>query len=156
MPTQTPIYLSIRLEDKLEEIRQRTLDGQHQVYDPVRKKFVAWQPEEMVRQLLILYLAGVFNIPYSRMAVERGLVINGQRKRFDLVIYDKKGKPWMLAECKAFDVTISTQTAIQTAHYNSQLLCPYLLMTNGPVCLLCKVDFNSGEVQFLSSFPESV
>ena len=54
MPTQTPIYLSIRLEDKLEEIRQRTLDGQHQVYDPVRKKFVAWQPEEMVRQLLIL------------------------------------------------------------------------------------------------------
>jgi hypothetical protein len=80
MPTQTPIYLSIRLEDKLEEIRQRTLDGQHQVYDPVRKKFVAWQPEEMVRQLLILYLAGVNNIPYSRIAVERGLVINGQRK----------------------------------------------------------------------------
>jgi hypothetical protein len=79
-----------------------------------------------------------------------------KEKRFDLVIYDKKGKPWMLAECKAFDVIISTQTAIQTAHYNSQLLCPYLLMTNGPVCLLCKVDFNSGEVQFLSSFPESV
>ncbi|MBK7007202.1 MAG: hypothetical protein IPH36_00270 [Saprospiraceae bacterium] len=53
-------------------IKHRNAEGQHQVYDPVRKKYVAWQPEEMVRQLLILYLAEVFKIPYSRMAVERG------------------------------------------------------------------------------------
>ncbi|MBK7007201.1 MAG: type I restriction enzyme HsdR N-terminal domain-containing protein [Saprospiraceae bacterium] len=84
------------------------------------------------------------------------MMINGYRKRFDLVIYDKKGCPWMLAECKAFDVTISTHTAIQMANYNSQLLCPYLLMTNGPACLLCKVEFHTGEVQFLSTFPEPV
>ncbi len=156
MSAPTPVYLPIKLEEKLTEIRQRSLDGQHQVYDPVRKKFVAWQPEEMVRQLLIQYLAGVYQIPYSRMAVERGMTINGQRKRFDLVVYDKNGRPWLLAECKAFDVTISTHTAIQMANYNSQLLCPYLLMTNGPVSLLAKVDFNTGEVQFLSTFPEQV
>ena len=156
MSPPKPLYFPIRLEDKLPEIRQRTLGGQHQVYDPVRKKFVVWQPEEMVRQVLIQYLSSTHQIPYSRMAVERGMMINGQRKRFDLVIYDKKGCPWMLAECKAFDVTLSSHTAIQTANYNSLLLCPYLLMTNGPTCLLCKVVFLTGEVQFLSTFPEPV
>lgn len=154
MSSPSTIYFSIQIDKMLPEIRQRNRDGQHQVYDPVRKKYVVWQPEEMVRQLLIQYLHKVYQVPLSRMAVERGMMIQGQRKRFDLVIFDKLGKPWMLAECKAFDVSLNANTAIQTAIYNSKLECPFLLMSNGPVCLLCAVNFKTREVEFLDRFPD--
>ena len=101
------------------------------VKDPVRKKTVASTPEEAVRQALISYLHKQHNIPTSLMSVEKGHVNLGDAKRADLVIYDRRGAPWMVIECKAPGVKLSQAALNQVARYNQHYKAPYLLVTNG-------------------------
>ena len=53
----------------------------------VRKKWVALEPEEWVRQNFLRFLKSEKNYPASLMSLERQVSVNKMIKRFDAVIY---------------------------------------------------------------------
>jgi type I site-specific restriction endonuclease len=119
--------------------------------DPVRNKEVAATPEEQVRQAIILYLHNSRNIPKGLMSVEKSILQQGEQKRADLVVYDRKGAPWMVVECKAPTVSISQSTLEQVANYNRKFRAPYVLVTNG-IEHFC-VHIQEDEMTFLNEMP---
>ena len=62
------------------------------VFDRVRRKNVRATPEEIVRQLWIIYFLENLKLNPKLIAVERSFMIQGRQRRFDLVIFDKTAK----------------------------------------------------------------
>lgn len=122
---------------------RHTSDGR-QVWDVVRRKWVRLTPEEWVRQQLVHYLIVDKKFPAQLIAVERGLSYNGLLKRFDLLAYDRAGQPLLLAECKAPEVSLDTDTLHQIAVYNSRFGARHLLVTNGHTLALFTYDSQAG------------
>ncbi len=118
----------------------------------VRRKWVALEPEEWVRQHLISHLTLTLGYPLSLMAVEHRLTLNDVEKRADLVCYNHEGIPVRLAECKAPGIKLSQDTLDQAARYNLVLQVPTLLLTNGIQHYAVATDVNS-PVKVLKSIP---
>jgi type I site-specific restriction endonuclease len=53
------------------------------------------------------------------------------RKRFDILVYDKAHKPWMMIECKEPDVSLGEAVLQQVLRYGISVPVPYLVITNG-------------------------
>ncbi len=103
------------------------------IFDEIRKKWLIITPEEWVRQNFIQYLIQEKKYPPSLIAVEKTIVLNGLKKRCDIIIY-KAEKPWMIVECKEQNVPLSEKTIQQILQYNSALPSTYLVITNGNSC----------------------
>ncbi|NVO20009.1 MAG: type I restriction enzyme HsdR N-terminal domain-containing protein [Bacteroidetes bacterium] len=123
------------------------------IFDPVRKKFVNLSPEEWVRQNMLCYLVEIGEVPLSLIGVEKQLLLNGLKKRFDLVVFDRSGIPVMLIECKAPSVGIKQEVFDQAARYNMQLKARYFLITNGLEHYCCKIDYQKGAYDFIEGIP---
>jgi len=128
--------------------------GNKEIWDVVRKKYVALTPEEWVRQHLLLYLIEAKKVPASLIAVEKSMKLNGLIKRADVAVFENNGKAIMLIECKAPEVQISQKTFEQIAGYNMVYGVKYLLVSNGLEHYCAKVDFEEHEVRFLSEIPD--
>lgn len=119
------------LTDYLPSLRTKQEDGVGKIWDLVRKKWLIIQPEEMVRQLVIHHLITNANYPLSRFASEKGIKGAKTVQRYDILIYDRLIKPFMIIECKAFDIQINESSAHQLFVYNKTLDAPYACITNG-------------------------
>ncbi len=119
------------------------------VFDIIRKKYVQLTPEEWVRQHVVQYLVTEKNYPQSLLAVERGLNVNGRKKRFDVLAFNKNGQPHLLIECKSPDIAINKNIFEQIAIYNSQFKAPYLLVTNGLQHIVVKYSIDFSGYDFL-------
>ncbi len=135
------------------ELQTIVSSGKTMVYDALRKKHVLLTPEEEVRQKLIIYLLQAKKVPAGLIAIERGLKINGMIKRFDLVIYNQSGEPHLAIECKAPSVALTQSTLQQLATYNLHLKAEFLMVSNGLKHLICQVNFETREINFLDSLP---
>lgn len=124
------------------------------IFDDARKKFVSLTPEEWVRQNCLHYLRDHKNFPISLLAVEKGISVNNQNLRYDIVAYSKKAKPILLVECKAPDIKISQLTFDQIVVYNLELNVPFLLITNGLQHFCCIADFEEKRFKFLTEIPD--
>src|SRR3954453_11905707 len=82
-------------------------EGQHFIFDEVRKKHLVLTPEEWVRQHFIQYLVIIKKFPKSLIQIEGGLSLNKLQKRTDIVIFNKIGQRIMVIECKAPSVKIT-------------------------------------------------
>lgn len=133
-------------------LRLRPAAGKTQVWDPVRKKWVILTPEEHVRQYLIHYLVHALHYPMGMLAVEKTIQVGTLQKRYDVIVYDRAHKPWLLAECKAPDVLIAPATLHQLLAYHSVLQCSYWLLTNG-VDWHCADARNPQHISWLPSLP---
>ena len=80
------------------DIQVRENEGCREVFDPVRRRWVALTPEEWVRQHTILRLQAA-GYPLEVMQVEGAIEVNGMSRRCDIVVYCS-GQPWMIVECK--------------------------------------------------------
>lgn len=60
------------------------------VLDPVRRKEVMLTPEELLRQLVLLYILEVKRYPLNRIRSEIGLTLNKRPKRCDIAVFDKE------------------------------------------------------------------
>ena len=98
------------------------------VFDEVRKKYVILNPEEWVRQHLLHHLIEL-GYPKSLISIERQLPHS--KRRYDLVVFDHKGKELLIAECKSALVPINHQTLEQINAYLMALPAPFALLTNG-------------------------
>jgi hypothetical protein len=123
------------------------------VFDIIRKKYVVWTPEEWVRQHVVHYLVTEKKYPQSLMAIERGLNINGRKKRFDALVFNKNGQPFLLVECKSPDIEIDKSTFEQIAVYNSQFMAPFLLVTNGLQHFVVQYQNEFKDYQFVENVP---
>ena len=110
------------------------------VFDPLRKNYFPTTPEEIVRQLWILYFLDVLKLNARLIAVERAFQTNGFSRRFDLVIFDKSTHPVLLTEFKGPGVKISQSTFDQIARYNMKLQVPYSLISNGSNHYCFRID----------------
>lgn len=136
--------------------KYRTEQGQKQIFDPVRKKYIALLPEEWVRQNLIQYLIHEKGFPQGLIEVEKGLRINGLPKRADIILNNNRGKALMLVECKAPDVEINQDTFDQIARYNIACRLSYLLISNGLQHYACHINFEENSYRFLTEVPSYV
>lgn len=87
--------------------------------------------EEWVRQNFVAYLQKALNYPPSLIALEKGLLLNGLKKRFDILVYDAAHKPWLMVECKAPSVTLTEDVLRQALRYNISVPVSYIVITNG-------------------------
>ncbi|MFM1963241.1 MAG: hypothetical protein RLZZ172_2086, partial [Bacteroidota bacterium] len=110
------------------EFRMRIWQDQRQIFDIIRKKWVALQPEEWVRQNLIHWLIRHHKIEASFIAVEKTIRIQGNSYRFDLLIYDKEHLPWMIIECKAPHISLDDKSLMQVLTYQQMLPVKYWMI----------------------------
>lgn len=123
------------------------------VFDPIRKKYINLTPEEWVRQNFIQFLIVEKNYPASLMAVEMGIDLLNTKKRCDIVLYNTKGLPHMIVECKAPSIKISQDTFDQIARYNMTLKTDLLIVTNGLQHYVCMMDHQNQRYHFLKEIP---
>ena len=81
-------------------------DGIQMILDPLRRKFVKLTPEEWVRQNFVKYLIQKGNYPPGLIGIEIPLSMNKLKKRVDILVHDRSGKPVMIVECKSHDVPL--------------------------------------------------
>lgn len=124
------------------------------IFDEVRKKFVVLQPEEWVRQHVIRFLIEQKKYPKSLINVEKQLLLNGMKKRYDIVIFNPDGSIFLLVECKAPKIVIKQETFDQIARYNMQMNAKFLMVTNGLEHYYCKMDKVKENYTFLKEIPE--
>lgn len=131
----------------------KTENQRSQIFDSVRKKFVALTPEEWVRQNMIQYLINEKKFPASLIAVEMGIKYNELQKRCDVVVYDKTRNPFVIVECKAPEIKITEEVFQQIAAYNFVIKTKYLIVTNGLNHYCCKMEYEKNGYSFLDEIP---
>lgn len=128
--------------------------GRTEVFDPVRKKYVALTPEEKVRQRTLHQLVEQLGVPAGLVAVEHTITLHELKKRCDIVVFSKDGRPVMIVECKAAHIPIQQKTLEQAARYNFSLQVDYLLLTNGEQQYCCQIDLEKKALVFLDKIPD--
>jgi hypothetical protein len=121
----------------------KTESGKELIFCIIRKRWLLITPEEWVRQNFLLYLIDVLHYPASLIAVEKQLLLGDVKKRFDIVVYDKESKPFMIVECKEMNVALSESTLQQVLRYNINVKAKYLVVTNGSYCAAFKQENGS-------------
>lgn len=128
-------------------------DSKKYIFDPIRKKYVILQPEEWIRQLVVLYLIYDRNYSKNMIQVEKSISLNGLTKRFDIVVYDRQIQPYLLVECKSADTVLDQKVFDQIVAYNMAMHAPYLMVTNGPKSYCVKLDHQNKAYTFFSTVP---
>lgn len=145
-------FTSHKMDNKDFNIREDR--GKKEIFDIIRKKFVALTPEEWVRQNFIRFLTVEKKYPGSLLSVEKEIRVNKLAKRFDIAVFDTSAKPVMIIECKAPEVKISQDVFDQVARYNMFFKVKHLVVTNGNETYCCRIDFESGQYHFLDGLPD--
>jgi len=101
------------------------------IFDRIRKKYVVLTPEEWVRQHVVFWLLDDYGVPEGWIALERGITVNGLRRRTDVLVLNREAVPVILVECKAPHVPVSQAVAEQALRYNMECGVRYLWLTNG-------------------------
>lgn len=123
------------------------------IFDPIRRKRILLTPEEEVRQKLITFLINDRGYPQGLIGVEKGLLVHGRPRRFDILVHNRHGQPLLLIECKAKSVNLNQQTFDQVARYNIALKVPWLVISNGREIYCAKIDFEQHNYAFVPEIP---
>ncbi|MEM6877462.1 MAG: type I restriction enzyme HsdR N-terminal domain-containing protein [Bacteroidota bacterium] len=152
MPKTEP--LDLRLDRFVDRLTVRMENNQRMIRCLLRRKWLVLQPEEFVRQLLLHFFIEDMQYNRNRITVERGLQVDSQEKRTDILVFDRRMRPWLLLECKAPKQKLSDQTFQQASTYNNPLQAPYMMISNGRQSFVCELDYEKGEYAFLMAPPE--
>ena len=128
-------------------------NGKKQIFDCLRRCFVALTPEEWVRQHFVNMLLTQKGYPATLTANEVAINLNGMNRRCDTVVYDKTLKPRVIIEYKAPTVKIDAKVFAQIARYNLVLRVDYLIVSNGLQHFCCKMDYEKNCYTFLKEIP---
>ena len=138
------------------EIKYTKTGGRIQIFDVLRKKYVALTPEEWVRQHFIHFLIDHRGYPTTYMANEVAIKMNGMNRRCDSVVY-RQGvlplQPLMIIEYKETNVPITRKVIDQIYRYNTVLRVPYLVISNGLQHYCIAIDYDKKEYTFLEDVP---
>jgi len=124
-----------------------------EIFDIIRKRYIVLTPEEKVRQHTVSVLINEKGIPQSLIAIEAQIKVGRLTKRYDILVYDRNLKPWMLIECKRETVKITPEVLNQTIRYNQTVDAPYLLITNGIEYYCFKKEGTTNSLTHQKIFP---
>ena len=111
--------------------KMKTEKDKRYIFDAIRKTWLLLTEEEWVRQSFVDYLVRTLEYPTAMLALEKGLELNGLKKRFDLLVYNSSHQPWLMVECKAPEVALSEEVLQQVLRYNMSIPVEYIIITNG-------------------------
>lgn len=125
--------------------RGRTISG--------RGRWLVLTPEEWVRRHVLALLTGPMEVPATAIAQEHPIRLNGTAQRADIVVFGPDGRPLLLVECKAPEVTIDGDTFAQAFRYNAVLGARYVMLTGGLDHYIYEVT-PDGNYTPLKAFPD--
>ena len=128
-------------------------EGKNVIFDIIRKKYIVLTPEEWVRQHFVHYLIDHLGYSKGLIGVEQGLKYNSLLKRTDIIVYDRKGAPLLLVECKEPSHNLNQKVMEQAMMYNKTLIAPYIVVSNGVEHSCMHLDPSTRKVEFLSNIP---
>lgn len=132
-------------------------EGSEMILDPLRKKYVKLTPEEWVRQNFVQYLIHEGKYPPGLIGIEMMFSFNTMRKRVDILVHDRKGKPVMIVECKSPDINISDfyedKVYDQIGEYNFGFKVPYTIVTNGMVNYAFRFSAEKNQYEHILEIP---
>ncbi len=102
-----------------------------EIWDDVRRLWVSLTPEEWVRQNFVQFLIQNCGYPAPYIAMEKKIQIGDVKKRFDILVYNRAAKPWLMVECKSKEVELGKRVLNQVINYNMAVPVRYMLITNG-------------------------
>ena len=143
-------------EEQPEALPTRTgADGTLQVFDNLRQRWVAFTPEEEVRQLFVRYLCRTMGYPAGRLGNEVPLVQHGRRRRCDTVVYGPDAKPVAIVEYKAPQVAVNRSVFEQIMRYALALeSVKYIFVSNGRRNYCARLERDGEQkLQFLDRLP---
>lgn len=132
--------MNLKLKYPPFDVRLKKNGVQTYIFDFIRKKWLVLTPEEWVRQHLLNYLVIEKKIPVSIISIEKELILNDLKKRYDVVVFDRQLKPYLIVECKAPYIELNNQVTSQALHYNLTLKAKLLMITNGVSDLVFDAD----------------
>lgn len=125
--------------------------GEYRIFDPLRGRWLVLTPEEWVRQHFVNYLINHLHFPASFIANEVSLTLNDTRRRCDTLIYTRSLSPLCVVEYKRPTVAIDRRVFDQIARYNSVIMAPFLIVSNGMRHYCCQ--YTPGGYTFLKAIP---
>lgn len=147
-------YLQTSLNFPEFDFRIQEDAGKLSIFDSLRKKFLILTPEEWVRQHMIHFLIHFEGYPKSLFSLEKGLVYNQLQKRFDILVLNRTGSPFLLIECKAPEITLSQKTVEQVCIYNKSIQAPHIGITNGLKHLFLTFDSVTDQYVQVGAIPK--
>lgn len=144
----------IKIEYPAYQPKIKEEQGKELIFDEIRKRWVVLTPEEWVRQNFLQYLIHIKKYSASLIAVEKEIKLGELKKRFDIVVYDKQTKPWMIIECKEMNVALDKTVLDQVLRYNITLQVPHLVITNGSYCMA--ISFEKNTMTEMEALPNAV
>jgi hypothetical protein len=133
------------------QFRMKKEKDKQYIFDTIRKVWLLLTEEEWVRQNFVHYLISQLKYPSTVIAIEKEISLNDLKKRFDILVYDKEHKPWMLIECKEPKVNLSEEVLQQVLRYNISVPVEYIVITNGNATVGWKKE---NDLKLLSELPE--
>jgi hypothetical protein len=125
--------------------------GKPHIFCSIRKVWLVLTEEEWVRQRFVQFLVEVMHYPLSFIALEKELMLNGLKKRFDILVFSNDHQPWMLVECKAPVVPLNDEVLQQVLRYHISIPVRFIVLTNGKSTVAWKKT--DGTLKMLSSLP---
>ena len=135
------------------EIKLREKDGRRQIFDFLRRRYVALTPEDWVRQHFVHFLIEKKGYPKGLLANEIEQKIGNKKLRCDTLLYNKDLRPKMIIEYKAPEIAITQRVFNQITVYNFLLHVDYLIVSNSRQHYCCRMDYEKGEYTFLQDIP---
>jgi hypothetical protein len=133
-----------------------------QVYDTIRREWVAATPEEIVRQKWIQRMVKELQFPSELLVVEKELKMLPHlqqyphplpQRRIDILSYSRDVRPLLLIECKG--ETLTQDALDQAVAYNSFVQAFYVAVVNEhQIRLKYNLACQRCEIDRLPSFPE--
>jgi hypothetical protein len=128
-------------------------EGNEMILDTTRRKYVKLTPEEWVRQNFVRYLINEGKYPAGLIGIEVLYRSNKMKKRVDVLVHNRKGRPVMIVECKSHDIKLDEEVFEQIATYNLSFHVPYIVVTNGMVHYAGKYKPGAKKPDFLPVIP---
>lgn len=135
------------------ELKVITKDGKQQVFDVLRRRFVALTPEEWVRQQFVHFLIRHKGYPAECIGNEVSITLGATKKRCDTVIYGSHAEPLMVIEYKSPSVEITQKVFEQICRYNIKMRVEWLIVSNGLQHYCTRIDYENGTYQFVEDIP---
>ena len=124
------------------DVRLRGTQEKPEIFDFLRRRYVALTPEEWVRQHFTHWLVDYKGYPKGLLGNEVELRISEKKLRCDSILY------------KAPSIKIKQQVFDQISVYNLLLHVDYLVVSNGLQHYCCKMDYANQRYEFLQDIPD--
>ena len=136
------------------DVKVRGTREKPEIFDFLRRRYVALTPEEWVRQHFTHWLVEHKGYPKGLLGNEIALKCGDKTLRCDSVLYDKDLQPRMIIEYKAPTVSLTQRVLNQISDYNLLLHVDYLVVSNGLQHICCRMDYVNRQYDFLQEVPD--